>query len=102
MVTPRRVTISRNIKKSGNIPLKFHRMERLHVTAIAAGMTHSTALSDDGSIFYWVSSDPNLRCQQVCMVASLVKLGILFLIHTQKVPNSKSKKSTLMLIHVPV
>ncbi|GLJ32823.1 hypothetical protein SUGI_0661090 [Cryptomeria japonica] len=65
MVTPRRVTISRNIKKSGNIPLKFHRMERLHVTAIAAGMTHSTALSDDGSLFYWVSSDLNLRCQQL-------------------------------------
>ncbi|WOL05081.1 inhibitor of Bruton tyrosine kinase [Canna indica] len=65
LVIPRRVIISRNIKKSGNAPLKFHRMERLHVISVAAGMVHSTALSDDGALFYWVSSDPDLRCQQL-------------------------------------
>lgn len=63
---PKRVVISRNIKKSGNTPLKFHRMERLHVISVAAGVVHSTALTDDGALFYWVSSDPDLRCQQVC------------------------------------
>lgn len=45
--------------------MKFHRMERLHVVDIAAGMVHSMALTDDGAIFYWVSADPDLRCQQV-------------------------------------
>lgn len=65
LVTPRRVVIARNIKKGGTLPLKFHRMERLHVVAIAAGMVHSTALTDDGTLFYWTSSDPDLRCQQL-------------------------------------
>ncbi|KAF6169809.1 hypothetical protein GIB67_034201 [Kingdonia uniflora] len=65
LVTPRRVVIARNIKKSGGTLLKFHRLERLRVVAIAAGMVHSTALTDDGALFYWVSSDPNLRCQQL-------------------------------------
>ncbi|EEF36705.1 conserved hypothetical protein [Ricinus communis] len=65
LVTPRRVVIARNLKKSGNSPLKFHRMERLHVASIAAGMVHSLALTDDGALFYWVSSDPDLRCQQL-------------------------------------
>ncbi|KAF7801456.1 Inhibitor of Bruton tyrosine kinase [Senna tora] len=65
LVTPRRVVISRNLKKSGSTPLKFHRMERLHVVSVAAGMVHSMALSDDGALFYWVSSDPDLRCQQL-------------------------------------
>ncbi|XP_059646495.1 uncharacterized protein LOC132293164 [Cornus florida] len=65
LVTPRRVVISRNIKKSGSTPLKFHRKERLHVVAIAAGMVHSMALTDDGALFYWVSSDPDLHCQQL-------------------------------------
>lgn len=65
LVTPRRVIVARNIKKSGAAPLKFHRMERLHVVSVAAGMTHSTALTEDGALFYWVSSDPDLRCQQV-------------------------------------
>ncbi|XP_010266637.1 PREDICTED: uncharacterized protein LOC104604113 [Nelumbo nucifera] len=64
-VTPRRVVIARNIKKSGSAPLKFHRMERLHAIAVAAGMTHSMALTDDGALFYWISSDPDLRCQQL-------------------------------------
>lgn len=64
LVTPRRVIIARNLKKSGAM-LKFHRKERLHVVAIAAGMVHSLALTDDGTLFYWVSSDPNLRCQQL-------------------------------------
>lgn len=65
LVTPRRVVIARNIKKSGTAPFKFHRMERLHVISIAAGVVHSTALTDDGTLFYWVSSDPDIRCQQV-------------------------------------
>ncbi|XP_072951444.1 uncharacterized protein [Typha angustifolia] len=65
LVTPRRIVIARSLKKSGNTPLKFHRMERLHVISVAAGMTHSTALTDDGAVFYWVSADPNLRCQQL-------------------------------------
>ncbi|CAK9181047.1 unnamed protein product [Ilex paraguariensis] len=65
LVTPRRVVIARIIKKSGSTPLKFHRKERLHVVAIAAGMVHSMALTDDGALFYWVSSDSDLRCQQL-------------------------------------
>lgn len=65
LVTPRRVIIARNLKKGGTIPLKFHRMERLHVVSVVAGMVHSLALTDDGALFYWVSSDPDLRCQQV-------------------------------------
>lgn len=70
MVSPRRVMIQRNTKKSGNMPLKFHCKKRLHVVKIAAGMTHSTVLSDDGSLFYWVSSDPNLHCQQLYSMTS--------------------------------
>lgn len=66
-VTPRRVIIARNLKKSGSIPVKFHRMERLHVVAITAGMVHSMALTVDGALFYWVSADPDLRCQQVIL-----------------------------------
>ncbi|XP_008778209.1 uncharacterized protein LOC103698035 [Phoenix dactylifera] len=65
LVTPKRVVIARSIKKSGSTSLKFHRMERLHVISVAAGMIHSTVLTDDGALFYWVSSDPNLRCQQI-------------------------------------
>ncbi|XP_022978079.1 uncharacterized protein LOC111478166 isoform X2 [Cucurbita maxima] len=65
LVTPRRVVIARNLKKSGNTPLKFHRMKRLHVVNIAAGMIHSMALTDDGAVFYWDSSDADLRCQQL-------------------------------------
>ncbi|XP_027350889.1 uncharacterized protein LOC113861959 isoform X2 [Abrus precatorius] len=65
LVTPKRVVITRNLKKSGSIPLKFHRKERLNVVSIAAGMVHSMALTDDGALFYWVSSDPDLRCQQL-------------------------------------
>lgn len=65
LVTPRRVVVARIIKKSGSTPLKFHRSERLHVVSIAAGMTLTSALTDDGALFYLVSSDPNLRCQQV-------------------------------------
>lgn len=57
--------ITRNLKKSGSTPLKFHRKERLHVVSIAAGMVHSMALTEDGALFYWISSDPDLRCQQV-------------------------------------
>ncbi|GAV77296.1 RCC1 domain-containing protein/Ank_2 domain-containing protein [Cephalotus follicularis] len=65
LVTPKRVVIARNLKKSGNTLWKFHRMQRLHVVAIAAGMAHSMALTDDGALFYWVSSDPDLRCQEL-------------------------------------
>ncbi|PKA66064.1 Ultraviolet-B receptor UVR8 [Apostasia shenzhenica] len=65
LVNPRRVNILRNLKKCGFIPLKFHHMERLHVTSIAAGMAHSSALTDDGALFYWISSDPDLSCQQL-------------------------------------
>ncbi|KAK1582730.1 hypothetical protein Q3G72_017710 [Acer saccharum] len=65
LVTPKRVIIARNLKKSGSTPMKFHRMERLHVVAIAAGMVHSVALTEDGVLFYWASSDPDLKCQQL-------------------------------------
>ncbi|KAM2890194.1 hypothetical protein COP2_008649 [Malus domestica] len=65
IVTPKRVLIARNLKKSGTTTLKFHRKERLHVVSIAAGMVYSTALTDDGALFYWVSSDPDFRCQQL-------------------------------------
>ncbi|XP_047315344.1 uncharacterized protein LOC124919203 isoform X2 [Impatiens glandulifera] len=65
LVTPRRVIVTQNIKKVGNTPMKFHRREKLHVSSIAAGMMHSMALTDDGALFYWVSSDPDLRCQQL-------------------------------------
>lgn len=65
LVTPRRVVVSRNIIKVGNTVVKFHRKERLNVVAIAAGMTHSLALTDDGALFYWASSDPDHQCHQV-------------------------------------
>ncbi|XP_052175101.1 uncharacterized protein LOC127789981 isoform X3 [Diospyros lotus] len=65
LVTPRRVIISRNLKKYGSNLLKFHRKERLHVVSVAAGMVHSLALTDDGALFYWMSSNPDLRCQQL-------------------------------------
>lgn len=39
--------------------------------SVAAGMTHSTALTSDGALFYWVSSDPDLRCQQVLVHLTL-------------------------------
>lgn len=35
------------------------------MVGIAAGMVHSMVLTDDGTLFYWVSSDPDLKCQQV-------------------------------------
>ncbi|KZV36433.1 hypothetical protein F511_22188 [Dorcoceras hygrometricum] len=65
LVTPRRVVIARSIRKVGNTVLKFHRKERLSVVAISAGVMHSVALIDDGALFYWKSSDPDLRCQQL-------------------------------------
>ncbi|KAK1297300.1 Ultraviolet-B receptor UVR8 [Acorus calamus] len=68
LVTPKRVVIARNIKKNGSAPLKFHRLEKLHVISVAAGTIHSTALTEDGILFYWVSSDPDLKCQQKCEV----------------------------------
>ncbi|KAJ3669927.1 hypothetical protein LUZ60_010251 [Juncus effusus] len=65
LVTPRRVVIARSLKKGGNTLLKFHRVDRIHVVSVAAGAAHTTALTDDGSLFYWVSADPDLRCQQL-------------------------------------
>lgn len=65
LVTPRRVVVARCLKKGGNTNMKFHRMERLQVISVAAGTTHSTAITADGALFYWVSSDPDLKCQQV-------------------------------------
>lgn len=65
LVTPKRVVVARNLKKAGNTLLKFHRKDRLHVVSIAAGMTHSLALTDDGALFCWESSDPDLRCLQL-------------------------------------
>ncbi|XP_074282301.1 uncharacterized protein LOC141606856 [Silene latifolia] len=65
LVTPRRVLVSRNLKKNGNALMKFHRMEKLHIVEVAAGMVHSVALTDDGALFYWTSSDPDLKCQQL-------------------------------------
>lgn len=65
LVTPRRVIIAGNLKKRGSTLLKFHRKERLHVVSVAAGMVHSLALTDDGAMFFWVSADPDLRCQQL-------------------------------------
>ncbi|KAK7315561.1 hypothetical protein VNO77_34114 [Canavalia gladiata] len=65
LVTPTRVVITRNLKKNGSTPLKFHRMKRLRVVSIAAGMVHSMVLTDDGALFYWVSLDPELKCQQL-------------------------------------
>lgn len=76
LVTPRRVVVVSNLKKSGSMPLKFHRKERLHVVAIAAGMVHSMALTDDGALFCWVSSDPNLRCQQLYSLCQRNIVGI--------------------------
>lgn len=91
LVTPRRVVIARNIRKAGNTVLKFHRKERLNVISIAAGMTHSIALTDDGALFYWASSDPDLRCHQVllyfvklfisfCWIFSMIKWRIILLV----------------------
>lgn len=64
-MTPRRVVVSRNLKKAGNTLLNFHRRRPLRVTAIAAGMVHSMALAEDGALFYWVSSDSSLKSQQL-------------------------------------
>ncbi|XWS58541.1 hypothetical protein CRYUN_Cryun08bG0042800 [Craigia yunnanensis] len=76
LVTPRRVVIARNLKKSGSTPMKFHRMERLHVVAIAAGMVHSIAMTEDGALFFWVSSDPDLRCQQLYLMCGKKMVSI--------------------------
>lgn len=84
LVTPRRVVIARCLKKGGNTNLKFHRMERLQVISVAAGMTHSTALTADGALFYWVSSDPDLKSQQVLflLLNVSVQLSNIFCLHS--------------------
>lgn len=69
--------IARNIRKLGSFPLKFHRKKRLHVVNVAAGVTHSMALTDDGALFFWMSSDPDLRCQQVFFVDLIVASCVL-------------------------
>lgn len=70
LVNPRRVIIARNLKKHGGTFMTFHRMERLNVVSIAAGMVHSLALTEDGALFYWISSDPDLKCQQLYSVCA--------------------------------
>ncbi|MCO5607570.1 hypothetical protein L7F22_061767 [Adiantum nelumboides] len=76
LVMPRRVPITRNIRKAGNAPLKFHQAERLHIVAIAAGTTHTTAISEDGLIFFWLSGDPNVRCHQLMSLAGQQALAV--------------------------
>lgn len=76
LVMPRRVPITRNTRKAGNAPLKFHQAERLHIVAVAAGATHSTAVSEDGLIFYWFSADPNVRCHQLMPLAGHQALAV--------------------------
>lgn len=44
------------------------------MAAIAAGMVHSLALTDDGTLFYWASAEPDLRCQQVLVLKDLVSV----------------------------
>lgn len=78
LVSPRRVVISRNVRKIGNTAMKFHRKERLNVVAIAAGMTHSLALTDDGALFYWTSPEPDLHCHQVFLYSMKLLLFFLF------------------------
>ncbi|KAL6575179.1 hypothetical protein OROMI_012464 [Orobanche minor] len=70
LVTPRRVVIARNTM------LKFHRKGRLNAVALAAGVTHSLALTEDGALYYWASSDPELRCHQLFMLCGRGILGI--------------------------
>ena len=65
MVTPKRVTVTRDTRKAGGSSIKFHRKERMHLVAIAAGFMHSTVVSEDGLVFSWTSSDPQLKCRQV-------------------------------------
>ncbi|VFQ61139.1 unnamed protein product [Cuscuta campestris] len=62
LVSPKRVIIGKNTKKVGSTSLKVHRK---HVVAIAAGTTHSVALTDDGALFYWVSADPDFQSLQL-------------------------------------
>lgn len=78
LVTPRRVIIARNIKKVGNAVLKFHRAERLTVVSIASGVKHSLVLTDDGALFYWESSDPDLQCHQVLLL--VFRFSFIFLL----------------------
>lgn len=70
--------IARNKKKIGSTPLKFHRKERLHVVSIAAGMVHSMALTDDGALFYWLSSDPDIQCRQVIVWFLFLRVCVVF------------------------
>ncbi|KAJ7971917.1 ankyrin repeat family protein / regulator of chromosome condensation (RCC1) family protein [Quillaja saponaria] len=55
LVTPKRVVVARNLKKTGSIPLKFHH---------------------DGALFYWVSSDPDIRSQQLYMMCGINMVSI--------------------------
>ncbi|GAQ82051.1 ankyrin repeat family protein / regulator of chromosome condensation (RCC1) family protein [Klebsormidium nitens] len=70
LVMPRRVNVARDTRKGGPAPLKFHRAERLHVVAVAAGGVHSTVISQEGLVFYWESSDVQLRCRQLKALAA--------------------------------
>lgn len=92
MVNPRRVLVLRDTKKRGPLALKYHRADKLHVVAIAAGMTHSTAVTEDGLVFYWISSDPHLRPHQVITLQSHL-YSLLALISTNLTQNKAQRLS---------
>lgn len=48
------------------------------MVSVAAGMVHSLALTDDGALFYWVSCDPDLRCQQVCHFIFFLSIVVIY------------------------
>ncbi|KAE8710324.1 hypothetical protein F3Y22_tig00110324pilonHSYRG00030 [Hibiscus syriacus] len=39
-------------------------------------MLHSMAMTEDGALFYWVSSDPDLRCQQLHSLCGKIIISI--------------------------
>ncbi|TYH37546.1 hypothetical protein ES332_D12G048600v1 [Gossypium tomentosum] len=43
---------------------------------IVAGMVHSMVITEDGALFYWVSSDPHLRCQQLYSLSEKTIISI--------------------------
>lgn len=57
------------------------------MVAVAAGMVHSLALTDDGALFYWISSDPDLRCQQVFFKVILIPFGVVLHLETLNIQN---------------
>ncbi|CAI5462978.1 unnamed protein product [Closterium sp. Yama58-4] len=76
LVTPRRVKVERDVRKGGASAaaggagvIRFHQQARLQLTAVAAGAMHTTVLSHDGLVFYWLSHDPHLKCHQLVALA---------------------------------